>query len=376
MKIIDVTLWTINVPYEMPFQTSFDRRTGTTRTVLRLTADTGHVGWGETFRGTPTTNIIERWRDLLIGWNPYDIEKLRARLDMTPFFYGYVGYAALAGIEMACYDLIGKETGKSLAELTGGMLKQQIEVTGVVTPGLLPPEAGKPTPETLAEAAVSFRARYGFGALKLKGSHDPVDDVRRMRALRAALPDVQLRIDPNAVWSVTESIAAGRELLPLGLEYLEDPCKGLEGMARVRETVGIPLCTNMCVVRLEDFAPAMRLGAVDVIHGDVHKWGGINAVKRLAALCDAFGIGLNLHSGGELGISTACHLQLAASTPEIRHAVDTVYYLMADDIITTPFEIRDGTMRVPTGPGLGIEVDAEKLAHYAARHAEEGDLVR
>ncbi|HEY4202529.1 MAG TPA: enolase C-terminal domain-like protein [Devosiaceae bacterium] len=376
MKIIDVTLWTINVPYESPFQTSFDRRTGTTRTVLRLTTDTGHVGWGETFRGTPTTNIIERWRDLLIGWNPYDIERLRAELDMTPFFYGYVGYAALAGIEMACYDLIGKETGKSIAELTGGILKDKIPVAGVVTTGLVPPDEGKPSPERLAQAAVEFRDHHGFGAIKLKGTHDPELDVRRLRAIRERLPDVKLRIDPNAAWSVVESINAGREILPLGLEYLEDPCKGLEGMAKVRETLGIPLCTNMCVVRLEEFAPAMRLGAVDVIHGDVHKWGGINAVKRLAAMCDAFGIGLNLHSGGELGISTACHLQLAASTPELRHAMDTVYYLMADDIVTQPFEIENGAMTVPAGPGLGIEVDMEKLTHYAARHSEEGDLVR
>jgi len=376
MKIADVTVWTVNVPYESPFQTSFDRRTGTTRTVLRLTADNGLEGWGETFRGTPTRAIIERCRDLLIGWNPYDIEKFRAQFDMTPFFYGYVGYAALAGIEMAFYDLIGKETGKSLAELTGGMMRSEIDVTGVVTPGIVPPEKGFAGPEVLADAAVAFRERHGFSALKVKGSHDPRLDVDRTIAIRERLPKIQLRIDPNAVWSVTDSISYGRELLSVGLEYLEDPCKGLEGMARVRETVGIPLCTNMCVVRLEDFAPAMRLGAVDVIHGDVHKWGGINAVKRLAALCDAFGIGLNLHSGGELGLSTACHLQLAASTPEIRHAIDTVYYLMADDIITKPFHIEQGRMQVPTGPGLGVTVDLEKLTHYAALHAEQGDLVR
>ncbi|MDB5529895.1 MAG: isomerase [Devosia sp.] len=375
MKIVDVKIWTINVPYTTPFQTSFDRRTGTTRTVLRLTTDNGLIGWGESFRGRPTAAIIERSRDMLIGWNPYDVEKLRLQLDMTPFFYGYVGYAAMAAIEMACYDLMGKETGKSLAELTGGMLTDKIKVTGVVTPGLVPPGVAH-TPDALAEAAALLREQHGFSALKLKGSRDAQADVQRVRAVRRLLPDVGLRIDPNAVWSVPESILAAQQLLPLGLEYLEDPCKGLEGMARVRATVGIPLCTNMCVVRLEDFAPAMRLGAVDVIHGDVHKWGGISAVKRLAALCDAFGIGLNLHSGGELGISTACHLQLAASTPEIRHAIDTVYYLMADDIITQPFTIENGKMTVPTGPGLGIEVDLQKLEHYAAANAADGDLVK
>jgi glucarate dehydratase len=92
-------------------------------------------------------------------------------------------------------------------------------------------------------------------------------------------------------------------------------------------------------------------------------------------MCDGFGIGMNLHSGGELGISTACHLQLVASTPEIRHAIDTVYYLMVDDIVTKPFTIENGVMIVPDGPGLGVEVDVEKLEHYAALNAEQGDLM-
>jgi glucarate dehydratase len=376
MRITDVKIWTVNVPYTSAFKTSFDKRTGTTRTVLRLETDNGLVGWGETFRGRPTAAIIERCREFLIGWNPYDLEKLRERLDMTPFFYGYVGYAAIAGIEMACYDLIGKEAGKPLTELIGGRLHDSIRVTGVVTPGLLPPGSGAPTPASMADAAVDFRDRYGFGALKLKGSHDTDHDVSTMRAIRERLPEIRLRIDPNAVWSVPDSIWAARHLLPLDLEYLEDPCKGLEGMARVRQTSGLPLCTNMCVVRLEDFAPAIRLGAVDVIHGDVHKWGGIGAVKRLAALCDAFGIGLNLHSGGELGISTACHLQLAAATPEIKHAVDTVYYLLADDIVEKPFKIEHGEIAVPTGPGLGVEIDMDKLEHFARMNETDGDLVK
>src|SRR5690606_8963635 len=82
MRITDLKTWTINVPYTSPFQTSFDRRTGTTRTILRLRTDTGLTGWGETFRGAVTRTIIERCRDILIGWDPYDVEKLRRRLDM------------------------------------------------------------------------------------------------------------------------------------------------------------------------------------------------------------------------------------------------------------------------------------------------------
>jgi glucarate dehydratase len=374
MKITDLSIWTINIPYTSFFQSSVGKRTGTTRTILRLRTDNGLEGWGETFRGTSTAGIIELSREMLMGWNPYDIEKLRQQLHLTPFFYGYVGYAAIAGIEMACYDLIGKETGKSLAELIGGRMADTVPVTGVVTSGLLPPEPQGSIPEALAKAAVEFRDRYGFTALKLKGSTDTFGDVEKMRALRDAMPDINLRVDPNGAWAVQDAIRAAQQMLPLDLEYLEDPVVGLEGMARVREMGGIQLCTNMYVVRLEDFAPAMRLNAVDIIHGDVHKWGGINPSKRLAALCDAYGLGMNLHSGGELALSTSCHLQLVSSTPEIRYAIDTVYYLMSDDIVTKPLTIENGVMQVPDGPGLGLDVDLEKLEHYAALTAQEGDL--
>jgi glucarate dehydratase len=373
MRIADLQIWTINIPYKMPFQSSLGSRTGTTRTVIRLTGDNGLEGWGETFRGSPTAAIIERQRDIVIGWNPYDLEKLRKTFRMTPFFYGYVGYAALAAIEMACFDLIGKETGNALSALIGGSMREAVEVTGVATPGLLPPGSAV-TPDTIAGATSEFRDRYGFSAIKLKGSSDARRDLEYLKAIRQRLPDVGLRVDPNGAWPVADSILVGRELLPLDLEYLEDPCTGLEGMARVRQSVAIPLCTNMCVVRLEEFAPAVRLGAIDVIHGDVYKWGGVIAVKRLAALCDAFGLGMNLHSGGELGLATACHLQLVAATPEICYAIDTVYYLMADDIIEQPFRIENGRMAVPSAPGLGVSVDMDKLEHYARIHAAEGDL--
>ncbi|MGW3607089.1 mandelate racemase/muconate lactonizing enzyme family protein [Micromonospora sp. NPDC005161] len=375
MRITAMTVQVVNIPLTTTWHTSFDRRTGTTRTVVRLETDTGLVGWGETFRGSPTAALIERYRDILIGWNPYQLEKLRTRLRMTPFFYGYLGYAAIAGIEMACLDLIGKDTGRSLTELLGGPVRDHVRVSGMVTPGMLPAGTGPVSPQALAEAAAELRDQYGFDVLKLKGSTNARKDVAVVAAMRERLPDIGLRLDPNAGWSVADSIWAARQLLPLDLEYLEDPCAGMEGMARVRQAVKIPLCTNMCVVRLEEFAPAIRTGAIDVIHGDVHKWGGVGAVRRLAALCDAFGIGMNLHSGGELGISTACHLQLTAATAEIGYAVDSVYYLLADDVIEEPFAVKDGMLPVPTGPGLGVTVDTEKLERYSRLHAIEGDLV-
>src|SRR5690606_20309714 len=141
--------------------------------------------------------------------------------------------------------------------------------------------------------------RFGFDAVKLKGTADAEGDVAIMAALRERLPAARLRVDPNAAWTVHQSLAAGWRLEPLELEYLEDPCPGLEGMRQVRQRVRIPLCTNMCVVRFDDVAPAARMEAVDVIHGDVYKWGGVSPTKHLAQHCESFGLGMNLHSGGE-----------------------------------------------------------------------------
>lgn len=375
MRIRELKTWVVNVPFTTAFQSSFDRRTGTTRTIIRLETDEGVAGWGETFRGDATAAIIERHRHLVIGRDPFQLEDLARILRMTPFFYGYVGYAAIAGIEMACWDIIGRTLNVPLASLLGGASRESVPVTGLVTRALAGSVPQADVPGRLAEAAAQLVHDHAFGVVKVKGSADADADVAIVTAIRKRLPGVGLRLDPNAAWSVSDSIRAARRLLPLELEYLEDPCPGLEGMARVRQAVPIPLCTNMCVVRLEEVAPAVRLGAVDVIHGDVHKWGGIGAVRRLAALCDAFGLGMNLHSGGELGISTACHLTVASVFREIGYAIDSMYYLLADDVIEQRHTLSDGRIAAPVGPGLGVSVDAAKLDEAAARHRSDGDLV-
>ncbi|MGH8791781.1 MAG: enolase C-terminal domain-like protein, partial [Stackebrandtia sp.] len=112
-----------------------------------------------------------------------------------------------------------------------------------------------------------------------------------------------------------------------------------------------------------------------VVHGDVFKWGGVAPVKRLAGICATVGWGMNLHSGGELGLATAAHLHVAAATPQIGYPIDTVYNFFSDDIVDEPFSIVDGDLAVPDGVGLGVEPDPDKLARYADLHAEQGDLL-
>ncbi len=373
MRITDLETWIVSVPLKTPFAASFRTRRSTTRTIVRLQTDEGVAGLGETMRGSVQANLLERMKPLVVGRDPFERTALLEQFRMVPFFHGYAGYNVIAAVEMACWDLAGKALGVPVHRLLGGAVRSKIPISALVTRGTI----ADPSPVRLAEAAQNMVDRGGFRVVKFKGSTDPDDDVRYLAAFREALgPDTRLRVDPNAHWTVQDAIRVGSRLEEIGLEYLEDPCEGLEGMAQVRRAVRLPLCTNMCCVRLEEIAPAVRMGAVDVIHGDVSKWGGIEANRKLAASCEAFGLGMNLHSGGELGIGTACHLQLAAATPQIRYAIDSMYDLLADDVISeSMLRCEDGQLVVPEGPGLGVDLDEDKVREYHARYLEEGEAL-
>ena len=374
MRVADIDVWVVNVPLTTTFASSFEAKSGTTRTVVRVRTDDGRAGWGETMNGRPTAALVTRIKDQFVGLDPRAHAEVQRRCAMVPFFYGYIGYCALAALEMAFLDLSCRAAEVPLHLHLGGAARTEVPITALLTPGAAGPDVRRADlPAVLAEKAGEIVGADGFTALKLKGSPDARFDVSVLRAVRGKLPDLALRVDPNAAWSVTELIRAGREIDTLGLEYLEDPCAGLEGMARVRAEIATPLCTNMCVVALDDLAPAVRLRAVDVIHADVHKWGGVRPTMDLAATCRVFGLGLNFHSGGELGISTACHLHVAAALDRLDHAMDAMYYLTADDILTERIPMSDGALAVPQGPGLGVEVDLDKLTHYARRNEDEGD---
>lgn len=374
MRITELKVHVVNVPFTTVFASTLQQRRGTTRVVVRALTDEGLEGLGESMRGRPVAQLVERHKHLLVGEDPFEIERLLARFRTVPFYYGYSGYAAVAAMEMACWDLMGKALGVPIARMQGGYVRDKVPAGGILTRGALPASVRKADiPEAIADESRRMLAESGFRALKVKGSFDVEEDVAIMEALRRAHPKAKLRIDPSGVWTTHQATWAGTRMEPLDLEYLEDPCTGLESMAQLRQKIRIPLCTNMCVVRMEDFAPAVRLGAVDIIHGDAHKWGGIGVTRRLGALCEAFGMGMNLHTAGELGISTACHLQLAASMNEMRYAIDSMYNLLSDDIVTERIGFHDGCFSPPTGPGLGVKLDPDKLARYEALNAKEGD---
>ncbi|MEU8270616.1 enolase C-terminal domain-like protein [Sphaerisporangium sp. NPDC049002] len=383
MKIVDIRATPVTVPLRRPLRWSFGVEVSTTRTIVELITDEGLVGIGETRGGEEVVRALMLHRDLFIGVDPMEVWRITRRFSvfrMTSEQLALVGAAKLAGaaVEMACWDLVGKALGKRCGDLWGGIETEQVEFAAYVFYRYA--SAGEigngDHPEDAVDHAEELFDTYGFRDIKFKnGVLHPDQEIESVRMMRERLGSRlrYLRIDPNAVWSVQTSIRVLNELADYSLEFCEDPTWGIEGMSLVRERTPVPLATNMCCVTFEQIPLSVRSRAVDVILGDVHFWGGPSSVLQLAKVCETFNLGMSLHSDRELGISTAAVLHVAAAETMVSHAIDSHLPEQADDIITTPFTFRDGRIPVPTGPGLGVEIDQDKLRFYAEYHRKAGE---
>src|SRR5205814_1933833 len=197
-----------------------------------------------------------------------------------------------------------------------------------------------------------------------------------IEVLREAFPRVPLRLDPNAAWSRATAHRVAKRLAG-ALEYLEDPVPGLDAMAEVAATAPMPLATNMCVTAFEHVPEAVAKRAVGIILSDHHMWGGMRATVELGRLCGAFGPGLSMHSNSHLGISLAAMVHVAAAVPELAYACDTHYPWQIDDVIKGgKLRIENGEVAVPTGPGLGVELDRDALGRLHEQYTRSGLTVR
>ncbi|GAB2874053.1 enolase C-terminal domain-like protein [Streptomyces mayteni] len=291
-----------------------------------------------------------------------------------------------AALEVACLDAQGRLTGRPVVDLLGGRVRDAVPYSGYLFYKWAehPARNGAPAVadewgEALDPAGIVLQARrmvdhYGFRSLKLKGGVMPPDEeIAALRALRAAFPDHPLRIDPNAAWTRRTALAVVGELEGV-LEYLEDPVAGVTDMAAVSAGTTIPLATNMCVDSLDTVGPALRHGAVRIVLADHHIWGGLRRTVALGDVCGAIGWGLSMHSNSHLGISLAAMTHAAAATKGLGHASDTHYPWNAAHDVVRPGALSfvDGAVPVPSGPGLGVELDGSALERLHAVYLELG----
>jgi len=377
VKITGVSFHKVNIPFEAPMIWSGGVNRSWTRIVCRMQTDEGIEGISETCGGDSTLLQLHALKNYFVGEDPFDRERILKNFWYVPRYQGNAGKYAIQALETACFDLMGKVTGRPICQLVGGRMRTEIPMIAYMFYRLAGADGagGEQTPEAFVEATRRVVERTGVRTLKVKGGvFPPEEEYELTAAVRDAFPDHRLRFDPNSLWSVETSIRVGKRFEALDLEFYEDPCWGIEGMSRVAQRVDIPLATNMCAIQLDELPQAIRLGAFSVALLDPVDWGGVTAFQKAAAACQVFQIGIGMHSGGEAGISTALQLQLAAALPVLPYAIDSHYHHQTADVITKPFEYRDGCFQLPDGPGLGVEIDEDELARLEQLNEQEGDL--
>jgi glucarate dehydratase len=353
------------------------------RNVVQLETDAGITGIAETRGGQQTTNALEKAAKVVAEQNAFAHRALFKQIySLNP--------GAWAGVELACLDACGKATGRRLCELLGGPVREEVEFAAYLFyrfaadhPKLLADKRivdgrGKGdkalddwgevrTPEAMVKEAARFHEQWGFRVFKLKGGVLPPDiEWESMKAMNTHFGGKRLlRIDPNARWKTDTALRIGKQLKDVTLEYYEDPVRGQAAMAEVRQATGLPMSTNMCVVRFDQIPEAVRLKPIDVVLADHHYWGGLVGCQELGRVSETFGWRVSQHSNNHAGVTMAAMIAVGAVVPQLTVASDTHYPWLvegADIIEGKKLPIKDGRMKVPDGPGLGVQLDPDKLA--------------
>lgn len=388
-----------------------------TRNIVILTDSAGHEGIGEIHGGESIQKSLESYRDLVIGKHIVDYRQIlnsvrqvgyRAKgdsgaglqsLDLANLKYVVHAEAAL---ECALLDLYGKWVDLPMCDIIGnGRQRDTVEMLGYLffiadknkaqdldyidsedtdDWGRIRREPAL-TPDAIVREALAAQKRYGFHSFKLKGGVLPGEqEMQVVDALHEAFPDCRINIDPNGAWSLNEAIRlvnAHRE----SLTYVEDPCgpesgfSGREIMSFFKNATNMPVATNMIATDWKQFYPSVLMKSVDIVLADPHFW-GISGALRMADILDTSMLTWGSHSNNHFDITLALFAQTAAAAPGKITAIDT-HYIWQDgqELCNDAMQIRDGKIRIPDKPGLGITLDHAKLkqAHELYKRMKNHD---
>ena len=371
MKIIDIRATPVSVPLAAPLRHANGCHWGRfVRTIIEVETDEGIIGLGEMGGGGESaTAAFHALKPYLVGRDPARLEELRFLIaNPTASLYNN-RTQILAALEFACLDILGQKWGVSVSEILGGRVREHIPFASYLFFRYPNGDDGNGevrTRDQLVTEAKALKQQYGFTTHKLKGGvFHPRYELECYRAIAESLPGDTFRFDPNGVWSTEQAIWFGQRIEDLSNDYLEDPVFGMHGMRRTREKVRMPLATNTVVVGFEQLAANVLETAVDVILLDTTFWGGIRPCVKAAGICEAFQLGVAVHSSGELGIQLATMLHLGAVIPNLTFAADAHYHHLLDDVIVGgKLQYCHGAIRVPKAPGLGVTLDRDKLGEF------------
>ena len=380
-----------------------------TRNLVVVGDSAGRIGVGEVPGGSAIASVVTESHALLAGRRIGELRGLLAEVERrfadrdqggrgAQTFDLRTTVHAVTGLESALLDLLGKHLGVPVSALLGeGRQRESVPVLGYLfyvgdrRRGDLPyrrdadgddwivqrdePALDAAAIVRLAEAA---QTRYGFTDFKLKGGVLAGDaEVEAVTALHERFPEARITLDPNGCWSLAEAtrlMGPCREILA----YAEDPCgaegglSGREVMAEFRRATGLPTATNMIATDWRQLVHALSLQAVDIPLADPHFWTMAGSV-RVAQTCRDWGLTWGSHSNNHFDVSLAMFTHVAAAAPGRITAIDTHWIWQDGERLTKePLRIEGGAIRVPTAPGLGVELDMDEVGRAHALYLEHG----
>ena len=321
----------------------------------------GATGTGSSYTiGTGGTSVKEfveaELRDLVIGEDPNSVERIWQKMWWATHWVtrGGIAMLAMAAVDIALWDLIGRARKIPLYQLLGGH-RDKVPVYGS-DGGWLDWDISQ-----LKDSAREFVNR-GFKAIKIKvGKDNPTEDIERVKAVREAVgKDVRLMVDANQKWSCKEAIHMGKALEQFDIFWLEEPTipDDVAGHQKVARNLNIPLALGESLYTKYDFKEYLLYGGVEIVQPDVARVGGITEWIKIAHMAHCFNLPVAPH------IMPDIHLPLVAAIP---NGLYVEYMPWLDEVLTDPLSPVNGQLNVRTVPGHGIPFDEEKLKRFRAK---------
>ncbi len=370
MKIERIETYVAEQKLDTPFY--FSQFEFQTRQIclVKVTAADGTYGWGEGYGPATVAQAgIKYLSPLVLGEDPLQVETVWNKMHLRSLDYARRGVlvAALSAIDIAIWDLRGKLLGQPVSVLLGGQRRQNVKVYAT---GMYFTESNDLVAKLVEEA--KLYASQGFRALKMKVGLGVETDLRHVRAVRQAIGDeVELMVDANHAYSLSEALNFTRQIEPLNIGFFEEPIspEDYEGYRELRDRSAIPIAGGECEYLLEGFRQLLSKRCVDIAQPDICGAGGLSEVKRIVALARAFHINVIPHSWGT-GVAFAAGVHLVSTLDVLPGRLRMPEPLLEMDRsenplrekLTTAFEFEDGKVAVPTAPGLGVDVDMDVLA--------------
>ena len=367
MIINGMELFHISIPFAEPYKLA--KTYGTLHTahavIVKLSTDDGLVGLGEADPMIPFTDespasvmavISGVIAPYIIGKNPEDLARLESNLDRMV----HGNTTARGAINMALYDILGKATNVPVYQLLGGLCHKRL-------PLLLGISSGN---QDESIAAIETLADKGLQTVMMKSGEMPIaDEIKRFNGVREHFGDsFKIIVDANQGWTLFETLKFIEGIKEHRLDLLEQPIErgDLKGLKRIRERLTCPLSADESLVDVADAARLIREDVVDVLSIKVSKNGGLSRSKMIAQMAAGFGLKCLMNSMLEFGITQAASLHLGCTLSNLMdcgHAYGSVLR-MSDDITDFDRNISQGVVTVPVGPGLGINLNEDKLQKY------------